>query len=197
MFWYNYLLERHLRFDCTQTCRYDAIGRCNPFKQLGNAMLKVFLLITFFSAELRSSQYLLLRWCSRGHDTMQFSVPIFHSHLSTLRLPIYLKMGAYAVCTPSNSLRTYIFARFQCSHSRSYMRSEQHSCRLFQTNAPTHWHSVAPALRHTHAAALMQQHSEDVVRKKEHMCRSRRLQLNNMPAQRSVRRGAEGKVASM
>ena len=59
----------------------------------------------FFSAELRSFQYLLLHWCSRDQDTLcnsasashyqvQLSVPIFHSRLYTLRLPLYLKMGA-------------------------------------------------------------------------------------------------------
>ena len=99
MFWCNYLLERHWHFHCSETCRYDVIGRCNPFEQLVDPMLKVFLLITeplmhsilfyLFPAEMRSSQYLLLRWCSRCHDTMhQLSVPIFHSRLSTWRLPI-------------------------------------------------------------------------------------------------------------
>ena len=61
----------------------DAIGRCNRFEQLVDtmqqSMLKVFLLITerlmkvlrsyLFSAEMRSFQYLLLRWCSRGPGT--------------------------------------------------------------------------------------------------------------------------------
>ena len=56
------------------------IGLCNSFEQLVDPMLKVLLFIAellmhnififFFSAELCSSQYLLLRGCSRGHDTM-------------------------------------------------------------------------------------------------------------------------------
>ena len=46
MLWCNYLLQRHWQFHCTQTCKYDAIGRCNPFKQLVDPMLKAFLWIT-------------------------------------------------------------------------------------------------------------------------------------------------------
>ena len=71
MFWHSHLHKRHLQFHCTQTCRYGANGLCNPFEQLLDPMLKVFLLITelllnriliFFSAELSSPQYLLLCW---------------------------------------------------------------------------------------------------------------------------------------
>ena len=35
----NYLLERRWNFHCTQTCRIDTIGQCNPL----DPMLKVFL----------------------------------------------------------------------------------------------------------------------------------------------------------
>ena len=88
MFWCNYLLERHWQFHSTPTCTYDAIARCNPFEQLVDQMLNVFLLITerlmhsisilfVFCTEMRSPQYLLLCWCSRGHDTMRehFTLP--------------------------------------------------------------------------------------------------------------------------
>ena len=79
MFSYSYLHQGPWR---TQTCRYDAISRCNPFEQLVNLMRKVFLFITeipmhcililiFFPAELSSPQYLLLSWWSRSNDTMR------------------------------------------------------------------------------------------------------------------------------
>ena len=48
----------------------------------------------------------------------------------------------YAHCTPQNSRSTYsiIFALLQCSHLRSCIRCEQHSCCLFQATASTQLH---------------------------------------------------------
>ena len=60
MFWCNYLVETHWQFHCTQFCRYDAIGQCNPFEQLMDPMLKVFLLIT---ERLKHSTSILFFFC--------------------------------------------------------------------------------------------------------------------------------------
>ena len=82
MFWYNYLLERHWLFHCTQTCRYDTIlwAVSQPYAEglsfnYKASDAKYFDLI-FVSAELRSAQYLLLRWCS--HYVQAFHITRYH-----------------------------------------------------------------------------------------------------------------------
>ena len=105
MFWSNYLLERHWHFPVTVTDNSIAHKLADMTQSAGAILLSslptqfwrsffelqsIWCIVFWsylFSAEMRSSQYLLLCWCS-AHCQVQLSVQIFHLGLSTWRLPI-------------------------------------------------------------------------------------------------------------
>ena len=273
-----------------------------------------------FFAELRSSQYLLLRWCSRGYDTRRehctlpgtiicanfsftfcrlavcqytwrwdtlgaqsfgvrcwISHPVFpavHDYCQRLKYILLCCNLRYYLLSHSTESRQagYFLACISLMNFWTevplgqglYIQEPRHSSRTFSqphavctppnlssiywillrvnqlraiamfafTQLLSIWaafmlplsshctHSVAPALRHTYATAILPQHLEDVMRKKpkdlrdgvtmrvsmeiwdscSDLCKIVYMQkaaaLQGAWAQRSVRRGATGKVSS-
>ena len=155
MFWHSHLHKRHLQFHCTQTCRYGANGLCNPFEQLLDPMLKVFLLITelllnriliFFFCRVEQPAVfitLLTMLCARTEHHQIFFISF--SSLSIWRLPLHAKMAAQSFCircrisNPVFLAQGIASSRSLPSMYRSVEVLDRHAKRLHIQASPRAW----------------------------------------------------------
>ena len=131
-----------------QYFQYSAIaGNLLLTSVICSAFVAVWDIFCFYTTRYR------IRWSSRllpSKASMYWSDEFLNRSLEVPRASIFKHCPEprhsgrtfsqpHVVCMPPNSRSTYstIFARLQCSHSRSCIRSEQHSCCLFQATAPT------------------------------------------------------------